>query len=232
MSRIPVRGRRYKRVLLKLSGECFNTAVRLADITHQIADAARRKTAIAVVVGGGNILRGRDAQYLDRVAADQAGMLGTVINGIRLNAALKKTVASRHLCALHIPGFTEHYSVAEGRAVLARGEALVLSGGTGNPFFSTDSAAALRAAELNAEVLLKATNVAGVYSSDPKRNTKAKLYRRLSYDQALTEKLAVMDMTAFAFCLDRRIPVRVFDLNRPNAIVDIIQGKQIGSLIC
>ncbi len=188
--------------------------------------------ALAIVVGGGNLLRGRDEEQLDRVDADHCGMLATVINGIRLHALLQKKVPSRHLCALDISGITERYSVARGREALERKEVLVLSGGTGNPFFSTDSAAALRAAELRVEILLKATNVAGIFSADPRKHKQAKFYPRVSYEQALQERLAVMDLSAFALCLEQKIPIRIFNLHQPDSIINIISGKEIGSLVC
>jgi len=221
----------YNRILLKVSGECFSSGELLRSITGQVGQLTRRGVRVAVVPGGGNILRGRDAGRMDRAAADRAGMLATVVNGIRLAEELRALPVS-HLSARAIPGFVEGYSVERGRAALERGEVLVLSGGTGNPFFSTDTAAALRAAELGADAILKGTNVAGVYSADPRKDPSAKLFRRLSYEAALDRKLAVMDLTAFALCMERRIPVHVFDIGRPRAIIDITQGKRIGSHIC
>ncbi len=211
-----------------MSGECFSSDRLLDAIARQVKAIGKRGTAVAVVPGGGNILRGRDAS-MDRVAADRAGMLATVVNGIRLTELL---APATHLAARGMPGIVEGYTVEKGRAALSRGGVLVASGGTGNPFFSTDSAAALRAAELGADAILKGTNVAGVYSADPKKDPKAKLFRRLSYRRALELRLAVMDLTAFALCMDRRIPIHVFDISRPRAIMEIIQGKRIGSHIC
>jgi uridylate kinase len=223
----------YRRVLLKISGECFSSDRTLASITSQLKAALKFGTGVGVVVGGGNILRGRDTADIDRTVADRAGMIATSVNGMRLAEVLGRAgVKARHLCAFEMPGFVERYVIEKAREALASGTVLVLSGGTGNPFFSTDSAAALRAAELDMDVILKGTNVAGVYSADPKKDPNAKLYRRLSYDRALAERLAVMDLTAFAFCMERRIPIRVFDINRPKAIIEIIKGKQIGSHIC
>lgn len=223
----------HRRVLLKVSGECFSTDKTPASITRQLKTARRLGIRIGVVVGGGNILRGRDTSGIDRAVADRAGMVATSINGMRLAEQLERNgVRARHLCAFEIPGFVERYVIEQARSELESGTVLVLSGGTGNPFFSTDSAAALRAAELDLDIILKGTNVAGVYSADPNKSPGARLYRRLSYDRALAEQLAVMDLTAFAFCMERRIPIRVFDINRPEAIIDIIKGKQIGSHIC
>ncbi len=215
----------------------------LSGVVRQLAHARRLGATLAVVVGGGNIVRGRDygnpesgtqgsssSTGLTRVAADRAGMIATVINGIRLSKTLP--VPATHLCAFGIPGMVEHYTVERAQAELAAGRIVVLSGGTGNPYFSTDSAAALRAAELGVELLMKATNVAGVYSADPRQTKNARLYRRLSYEQTLAARLAVMDLPAFALCMECRIPIRVFDLSRPRAIIEIIQGKEIGSYIC
>jgi uridylate kinase len=223
----------YHRVLLKVSGESFSNDKTLTSIARQLKTARRLGVRIGVVVGGGNILRGRDTSGVDRTVADRAGMIATSVNGMRLAERLKRDdVKAGHLCAFELPGFVERYNIEQARSELQSGTVLVLSGGTGNPFFSTDSAAALRAAELDMDVILKGTNVAGVYSADPNRHSGARFYRRLSYDRALAERLAVMDLTAFAFCMERRIPIRVFDINRPKAIIDIIKGKQIGSHIC
>jgi len=227
-SKSPAR-RRYNRVLVKVSGECFGNPETLASLTGQFAALGRQGVKLAVVVGGGNILRGRDTKDMDRATADRAGMLATTINGIRLAQALKDAA---HLCAFGIPGFVERYSVERGLEELAKGRVLVLSGGTGNPFFSTDSAAALRAAELSLDAILKATNVRGVYSADPRKDPRAKFYPELTYARALEEKLAVMDLTAFALCMERRIPIHVFDVTEDEAIIGIVKGKPIGSRVC
>jgi uridylate kinase len=187
---------------------------------------------MAVVIGGGNILRGRDTTDIDRAAADKAGMLATVINGLRLTQLLSAETPTRHLSAVGIPGTVAQYDIWQARSVLAAGSVVVLSGGTGHPFLSTDTAAALRAAEINADRILKGTRVAGVYSADPEKHPKARLYRRLSYDRALSQRLAVMDLTAFALCMERRMPIVVFDISRPNAVLDLVRGKEIGSLVC
>ncbi len=228
MSNLP----RYNRILLKISGECFASDELVGSITRQLVQARRKKVALAVVVGGGNILRGRDTSGFDRTVADRAGMLATIINGIRLAETLRKRAGVCHLCAFGIPGFVERYTVEKARQELEQKRILILTGGTGSPFFSTDSAAALRAAELAMDAILKGTNVTGVFSADPKKDRHARLYRKLSYEKALAEKLAVMDLTAFALCMENRIPIHVFDIKRPKAIIEIIQRKQIGSRIC
>ena len=223
---------RYASVLLKISGECFASSKLISSVVDQVVAARKLDVAIAVVMGGGNILRGREVADIDRAAADRAGMLATVINGIRLTELLRDRTPVRHLSARGIAGFVDGYAVEPARAAFADGRTLVLSGGTGNPFFSTDSAAALRAAELGVDALLKGTNVAGVYAADPNKVKGAKRYRRLSYEQALTERLGVMDLTAFALCMERRIPIVVFDVTRPGNIIKAIQGNQTGSLVC
>jgi len=161
-----------------------------------------------------------------------AGMLATVINGIKLTELLRSRARVNHFSAIGIPGTVAGYDIWEAREALKEGRILVLSGGTSNPFFSTDSAAALRAVELGMEALLKGTRVRGVFSADPEMHPKAKFYPRLTYQQALVERLAVMDLTAFALCMERKLPIVVFDIARPRAILDIIKGKRIGSLVC
>jgi uridylate kinase len=227
-----VSSRRHNRVLLKISGNCFGDEALLARIADQVIRLRAAGVRLAVVMGGGNILRGRDTRDMDPVAADKAGMLATVINGLRLADLLGRKAPVRHYSATGITGTVAGYDAWQARADLAERRILVLSGGTGNPFFSTDSAAALRAAELGMEVILKGTRVSGVFSADPEKNPEAKRYRRLTFEEALSRKLAVMDLTAFALCMERRIPIVVFDIARPRAIVDIVQGKQIGSCVC
>jgi uridylate kinase len=227
-----VSNRRYNRVLLKISGDCFSDSGSLKQVADQLVSAQRGGASLAVVMGGGNILRGRDTRDMDQAAADKAGMLATVINGIKLTELLGSRARVRHFSAIAVPGTAAGYDIWQAREALKEGRILVLSGGTGNPFFSTDSAAALRAAELGMDALLKGTRVAGVYSSDPEKNPKAKFYATLTYQQALMERLAVMDLTAFALCMERKIPILVFDITRPRAILDIMKGKRIGSLVC
>ena len=224
--------RRYDRVLLKLSGDLFSDQPSLKRVVDQLTAVCREGVRLAVVIGGGNILRGRDTRDMDQAAADKAGMLATVINGIRLTELLGARSPVRHFSATAVPGTAAGYDIWQAREALREGRMLILSGGTGNPFFSTDSAAALRAAELGVDALLKGTRVAGVYSADPEKDPKARLYRRLTYRQALAEQLAVMDLTAFALCMERKIPIVVFDITRPRAILEITKGKRIGSLVC
>jgi uridylate kinase len=227
-----VSNRRYNRVLLKISGDCFSDSELLKRVADQLITARADGVRLAVVMGGGNILRGRDTRDMDQAAADKAGMLATVINGIKLTELLGARARVRHFSAIGVPGTAAGYDIWQAREALKEGRILVLSGGTGNPFFSTDSAAALRAAELGMDVLLKGTRVSGVYSADPEKNPHAKLYPRLSFEQALVERLAVMDLTAFALCMERKIPIVVFDIAKSGVILDIIKGKRIGSLVC
>lgn len=224
--------RRCNRLLLKISGDCFSDSKSLKHVADQLVSAQHAGANLAVVMGGGNILRGRDTRDMDQAAADKAGMLATVINGIKLTELLGSHAPARHFSAIAVPGTAAGYDIWQAREALKEGRILVLSGGTGNPFFSTDSAAALRAAELGMDTLLKGTRVAGVFSSDPEKNPKAEFYPTLTYQQALEERLAVMDLTAFALCMERKIPIVVFDITRPRAILDIMKGKRIGSLVC
>ena len=190
---------------------------------------------IAIVVGGGNIFRGIAASSynMDRVSADKMGMLATVINSLALQDALEERgIVTRVQTAISMHEVAEPYILRRAIRHLEKGRVVLFAAGTGNPYFSTDSAAALRAAELGMDVLLKGTRVSGVYSADPEKNPKAKLYPRLTYQQALVEHLAVMDLTAFALCMERKIPIVVFDITRPRAILDIMKGKRIGSLVC
>lgn len=225
--------RRFRRVLLKISGNCFNDEALLESVIGQVGRVRKLGVGIAVVMGGGNILRGRDSGQADRVSVDRAGMLATVINGLVLEDRLaRRRIPAIHLSAVGIPGAVEQYDVGRARLAVAGRAILILSGGTGNPFFSTDSAAALRAAEIGADAILKGTRVAGVYSADPEKHSDARLYRQLTYERALQQKLQVMDLTAFAFCMERQLPIVVFDIARPGAIIDIIGGKTIGSTVC
>jgi uridylate kinase len=224
--------KKYRQILLKISGDVFNREVVLDSILSQLVQLARRSIRVALVLGGGNILRGRDNRELDPVNADRIGMLATVINGIRLTDLLSRQIPVRHFAAFPVGSFVEAYAVTRARASLEEGATLILSGGTGNPFFSTDSAAALRAAELNMDVLLKGTRVSGVFSADPEKEPDARFYPQLSYEQALQQNLQVMDRTALTLCQQHRIPIVVFDITRPGAILNIISGKKIGSVIC
>jgi uridylate kinase len=233
---------RYKRVLLKLSGESFAKPghfgidpEHLTAIAREVREAASVGTQVAVVVGGGNIIRGAalaQAGHIAQATADQMGMLGTVINGI----ALKEALIAQGLDT-RVQSAVEMKSVAEpfirGRAIrhLEKGRVVILAAGTGNPFFTTDTCAALRAAELGCDVILKATKVDGVYTADPKKDPNATRYERLSFAEAISKNLKVMDTAAFALCQEQKIPVLIFNFDAPGNIRKVVQGDQIGTLV-
>lgn len=222
----------YQRILLKITGESFRPQARLDLVVREIIAAADTGCEIAVVVGGGNILRGRETDSIDRISADHAGMVATLVNGIILEQLISRVRPARHVSALEIKGIVPRFNTVTARAELSRKTILVISGGTGNPLFSTDSAAALRAREIEAQALLKGTKVKGVYSADPVRNPSARFLARLSHDQALRRRIAVMDATAFALCAESRIPIIVFNLFKPGNLAGIIRGEAIGSKVC
>ena len=233
--------RPYRRVLLKISGEALQGERRynidpdvVARIAREIAEAHALKVQIAITVGGGNIFRGASAaaRGMDRVLADSMGMLATVINALALRGALEKEgVPVRVLTAIEMRSLAEPF--IQGRAVrhLEKGRVVVFAAGTGNPYFSTDTAAALRASEIGAEAMLKATKVDGVYDRDPSKHSGAKRYQRVSYQEAITKNLGVMDQTALAMCRENRLPVVVFDLNRHGNIRRVLRREAVGTII-
>lgn len=231
-----------RRVLLKLSGESFAKpgsfgvdADELAVIANEVADAAALGTQLAVVVGGGNIIRGAQlaaAGHIEQSTADYMGMLGTVINGLALREKLLTIgVSSRVLSALEVRSVAEPF--IRGRAIrhLEKGRVVILAAGTGNPFFTTDTCASLRARELECDMLLKATKVDGVYDSDPAKNPDAKRYDALSFDEAINKQLGVMDLTAMAMCREHNIPVVVFDFKKRGNIRRVVAGEPIGTRV-
>lgn len=230
------------RILLKLSGEAFCgpagfgiDTTRLALIAGEIKQAAELGAQLAVVVGGGNIIRGAelaDQGDIEQGTADYMGMLGTVMNGMALREKLVSVgVDSRVLSALEIKSVAEPFIKNRAIRHLEKGRVVVLVAGTGNPFFTTDTCAALRATELGCTQLLKATKVDGVYTADPKTNPEATRYESLSFDEALAKGLAVMDVTAFAMCRERNIPIRVFQFDVPGNIARVVSGDSIGTLV-
>jgi uridylate kinase len=232
----------YRRAVLKVSGEAFCRpgqfgidGKELEVLAREIAAAAKLGTQLAVVVGGGNIVRGEDlAQQgqIPQATADYMGMLGTAINGLALKEMLEKLgQPARVLSAINLSAVAETF--IRGRAVrhLEKGRVVIFVAGTGNPFFTTDSAAALRAAEIGADVLLKATKVDGIYEEDPQRNTKAKRFERLTFREAIDRRLGVMDLTAFSMCMERNIPVVVFNVKQPGHIAGVISGKPHGTRV-
>jgi len=232
----------YSRVILKISGESFARVgeagidpSQLAHIAKEIVAAAQGGTQIAIVVGGGNMVRGADLAergHIDQSTADYMGMLATVINGLALREALVSLGKdSRLMTAIDIPAVGEPFIRARALRHFEKGRLLVLAAGTGNPYFTTDTCAALRGAELNAEVLLKATKVDGVYTADPHREPSAQRYTRLTFAEAIERKLAVTDLTALTMCMENDLPVIVFDFATPGNIRRVISGEPIGTLI-
>ena len=232
----------YQRVLLKLSGEALGARDTghgldpdaVNQVARQIAHVASLGVEIALVCGGGNILRGAEfsAMGTNRASSDYMGMLGTVINGVALCEAIEAAGCQiRLMTALDIRQVAEPFVRRRALRHLERGRVVILAAGTGNPFFTTDTAAALRASELGCEVLLKATKVDGVYSSDPKLDPQAERYSRLTYMQVLEQGLKVMDGTAITLCMEKQLPVLVFDLFEPGNIERATKGEEIGTLI-
>ena len=231
----------YRRVLLKLSGEAlmgdldYGIEPRVIQrIAAEIATAAKQGVEIAIVIGGGNIFRGAGLARagMDRVTGDYMGMLATVMNALAIQDALEsQDIYARVMSALQVHEVCEDYIRRRAVRHLEKGRVVILAAGTGNPFFTTDTAASLRAIEIGADVLLKATKVDGVYDSDPVSNPDAKRYETVSFDQLLADKLLVMDATAVVMCRDNDLPLRVFDLTRANALVQAMAGDNVGTLV-
>ena len=232
---------KYRRILLKLSGEALGgesgvgispQAVR--DMANQIREVRDLGVQVVVVVGGGNIFRGLSGSQrgIERATGDYMGMLATVINGLALQDALEKLgVATRVQSAIAMSQVAEPFIRRRAVRHLEKGRVVIFGGGTGNPYFSTDTAAALRANEIGAEVVLKATKVDGVYDSDPKKNSRAKRYAQISYSDALRQQLKVMDSTAFSLCMDNKMPIIVFDFFRPHNLRRVVMGERVGTLV-
>lgn len=231
----------YKRVLLKLSGEALMGddayGINRATIGAMVADIAavsRMGVELAVVIGGGNIFRGvaPGTEGMDRATADYMGMLATIINALALQDAMRVAgIDARVQTALRMDQVAEPYIRPKAMRHLEEGRVVIFAAGTGNPFFTTDTAAALRGAEIGAEIVLKATKVDGVYSSDPKKNPDAKRYSTISFDEAIGQHLQVMDATAFALCRDQHLPIKVFSIVKPGALMRIIEGADEGTLV-
>lgn len=231
----------YQRALLKLSGEAlagdksfgldYKVVEQLADALKEVHDGGVR---LSVVVGGGNIMRGAKAsrEGLDRVAADNMGMLATVINALALQDILEKRgVDTRVMTAIRMESLAEPYIRRRAMRHLEKGRLVIFAGGTGNPYFSTDTAAVLRALEVEAEVILKGTNVDGIYTADPHKDPGASFITELSFQEALVKQYAVMDATAFGLCMGNNLPIIVFNLNKPGAIKQILQGDRVGTIV-
>ena len=229
-----------KRVLLKVSGEVFGGVDSSVDLemigefASELKDTLETGAEIAIVVGGGNILRGSmiSGKMVQRVSADYMGMLGTVINALALQGVLEKMgVEARVMTPFVVGQVAEKFIRREAVLHLSAGRLLILAGGTGNPYFTTDTAAALRAAEIDADLLIKGTKVKGIYNSDPVKNPSAELSEELSYSEVLRDDLRVMDGTAVALCRDNDIPIIVFDIREKGNLKKVLEGEKIGSLI-
>lgn len=231
----------YRRILLKLSGEallgeegCGIDPQLLGRLADDVAELARQGLQIALVIGGGNIFRGAAlaAGGMDRVTGDHMGMLATVMNALAMQDALEqRAVPTRVMSALKINQVCEDYIRRRALRHLEKGRVTIFAAGTGNPFFTTDSAASLRAVEIGADLLIKATKVDGVFSDDPMTNPDARFYKRLTYDQAIAERLKVMDTTAIVLCRDNRIPLRIMNIYEAGALARVAAGEDIGSLV-
>jgi uridylate kinase len=233
----------YKRIVLKLSGEALQERGGRDNISPQVVrEIAKRITEvhdlgvqIAVVIGGGNIWRGLTAadRGMDRTTADYMGMLATVINGMALKSALEQLgVQTRVQTAIEMKNVAEPFILGRAIRHLELSRVVIFVAGTGNPYFSTDTTAALRASEIRADVILKATKVDGVYDRDPNVDPKAQRYERVTFAEALQKRLKVMDSTAFSLCMDNKIPVIVFDMDKPSNIRDAVLGRKVGTLVC
>jgi len=230
----------YKRILLKLSGEFFGNsnqlglnATRLQTIAQQLDQLVSHQVQVGIVIGGGNLVRGYQLaeNQINRVIADQMGMLATAINGLALRDALEqKNIPTRLVSALLISGMLERHNPRDVNRYLREGDIVILCGGTGNPFFTTDTAACLRAIEINADIMFKATKVDGIYDKDPMKNKEARKYDKLTYDQAIGLNLEVMDLTAITLARDHKMPIRVFDM-LSTGLMDMMQDKKLGTLI-
>jgi uridylate kinase len=231
----------YKRILLKLSGEALmgddafgiNRAT-IERIVEEVAEVTRLGVEVAVVIGGGNIFRGvaGGSVGMDRATADYMGMLATVMNSLALGDAFGKAgVTARVMSAIAIEQVVEPYVRPKALQYLEEGKVVVFAAGTGNPFFTTDTAAALRGAEIGAQIVLKATKVDGIYSADPKKDPSATLYHQISFDEAISRQLEVMDATAFALCRDQKLPIKVFSIFKPGALRRVVLGEDEGTLV-
>ena len=236
-----IQTKKYKRVLLKLSGEAlvgeedFGIDPKVLDrMALEIGQLIGIGVQVGLVIGGGNLFRGAalSAAGLDRVTRDHMGMLATVMNSLAMRDALERSnIVTKVMSAIPMSGVVEHYDRRRALRDLKGGDVVIFSAGTGNPFFTTDSAACLRGIEIEADVVLKATKVDGVYSSDPMKDPTAVRYERLTYDEVLDKKLGVMDLTAICLCRDHGMPVRVFDMNKPGALTRVVVGEDEGTLI-
>ena len=238
---MPAKERKYSRILLKLSGEAlageqgFGIDPKVLDkMALQVGQLRGIGVQVGIVIGGGNLFRGAElnAAGLDRVTGDHMGMLATVMNALAMRDALERSnINSRVMSAIPMSGVVDHYDRRKAIRHLNDGDVVLFSAGTGNPFFTTDSAACLRGIEIDADIVLKATKVDGVYTDDPNKNPDAVKYDSLTYDEALEKKLGVMDLTAICLCRDHDMPLRIFEMEKQGALLDIIRGGDEGTLV-
>ena len=232
---------KYNRILLKLSGEALMgnqqygiDPKRLNDYAAEIKEVVEKGVQVAIVIGGGNIFRGMQgaAQGMDRVQGDYMGMLATVINSMSIQGALEGMgVSTRLLGGLAIEPIAESMSRKRAQDYMAEGKVVIISGGTGNPFFTTDTASALRAVEIEADIILKGTRVDGVYTADPEKDPNAVKYETLSFSEAYEKKLSIMDLTAFTLCQENNLPIYVFDMNIKGNLLKVVDGYKVGTLV-
>ncbi|WP_372936730.1 UMP kinase [Mariniphaga sediminis] len=232
---------KYKRILLKLSGESLMgdqqygiDQIRLNDYAEQIAALVKSGVEVGIVIGGGNIFRGLSgaAKGFDRVKGDQMGMLATVINSLALNSALINAgVRSRVMTAIRMEPVGEYYSKEKAVDALAKGEVVIISGGTGNPYFTTDTASALRGIEIEADVMLKGTRVDGIYSADPEKDASATKFESITFDEIYARNLRIMDLTATTLCKENNLPILVFNMDQKGNLQRVMNGEPIGTIV-
>ena len=232
---------KYRRILLKLSGEALQgkkeagiDAPRLEEYAQQVKEIAASGVEIGIVIGGGNIFRGLSGtkKGVDRVKGDTMGMLATVINSLALQSVLESEgIACRVFTAIRMEPASEYYSKQKAMEALKNKEVIIIAGGTGNPYFTTDSASALRAVEIEAQALLKGTRVDGVYSADPEKDKNAVKYDEITYDEVYEKQLHVMDLTAFTLCRENNMPIVVFDMNKPGNLKKAVEGEKVGTVV-
>ena len=228
----------YGRILLKLSGEALGENGKGFDfgtinhVASQIAELSKGGTEVGIVIGAGNIWRGRQGNDMDRVAADHMGMLATIINSLAMKDTIEKFDIKCHvMTSIEMDAVADHFSARRAKERLSKGEICIFAGGTGSPFFSTDTAAALRAAEISADAILLAKNIDGVYNADPRKDESAKRFKSISFAQVLSDQLQVMDSAATAICMDNDIPVIVFGLNEKDSISRVSSGEALGTVV-
>ena len=229
----------YKRILLKLSGESLagksSSSIsnkKLIEYATEIESVVKKGVEVAVVVGGGNIFRGGDGMAIDRVQGDHMGMLATVINGLALQSALENnSIKTRLMTAVKIDEIAEPFIRRRAIRHLEKGRVVIFGEGTGNPYFTTDTAAVLRAIEVKANVIIKGTRVDCVFSSDPEKNKNAKKFSKISFDEVYSKKLSIMDMTAFTLCQENNLPIDIFNVNKKGNLLKLVQGEDIGTRV-